>query len=321
VTVGDAKVFRPFRFGVSVRGADTRSKWVGLAKDAEAMGFSTLSMPNHLVVPPGVTRLAPGPALVLAAEATKSLRIGSFVFDNDFWHPATLAQEIATIDLLCEGRFEFGIGAGFMQEEYQKAGIPLNAGRARVVRMAEALTVIKALLAGGPVSFAGTYYRVDNLEATCKPVQRPHPPILVGGSRPRLLSIAAEHADIISVMARNKVDGSGIEDGEAARAAFDAKIATIREAAGKRFGRIELNTLIQEVVVTNNRGVVLERIGREWQVSPSDMRDSPRVLVGTVQQIRDQLHVLREALGISYITVFEKDMKAIATVMETMVAA
>jgi alkanesulfonate monooxygenase SsuD/methylene tetrahydromethanopterin reductase-like flavin-dependent oxidoreductase (luciferase family) len=187
--------------------------------------------------------------------------------------------------------------------------------------MAEALSIIKALLAGGPVSFAGTYYKLDKLEATCKPLQRPHPPIVVGGGGPRLLSVAAQQADIISVMAKNKVDGASLEEGEATQAAFGAKIALIRRTAGDRFRRIELNTVIQEVVVTNNRRAELDRIGRDWQVDAADMDESPRVLVGTVHQIRDQLNVLREVLGISYITVFEKDMKAIASVMETMVAA
>ena len=236
---------KPFRFGVSMRGAGSKAEWVTKARRAEALGFSSLVMPDHLIG----TRMSVGPALVLAAEVTTRLRVGSFVFDNDFRHPAVLAQEAATVDVLTAGRFEFGIGAGWMREEYDKTGIPFVDGGARVDRMAEALTIIKGLFGDQAVTLKGKHYTVSGLEGTCKPIQQPHPPILIGGGGTRLLTIAAAQADIISIMPRSKRDGSALEDGDATAGAFDRKLEVIRDAAGSRFEELEFNTLVQEVIV------------------------------------------------------------------------
>src|SRR6266568_4197945 len=183
---------RPFRFGVSVHQARSKEEWIALAQQAESLGYSTLQMPDHLG-----DQFAPVPALLAAAEATHTLRIGSFVFDNDFRHPVMLAREAATLDLLSGGRFELGLGAGWNRSEYEQAGIPYDSPGVRVSRMEEALHIIKGLLADGPVNFSGKYYTVTDLEGHPKPVQRPHPPILIGGGGKRLLSIAAREATTV----------------------------------------------------------------------------------------------------------------------------
>jgi probable F420-dependent oxidoreductase len=153
---------RPFRFGVIVSQTCSKDEWIARARKAERLGYSTVLIPDHFG-----DQFSPVPALVAAAQATTSLRIGSFVFDNDFRHPALLAKEAATLDVLSGGRFELGIGAGWLQAEYEQAGIPYQPGRIRTNKLDEALHVIKGLLAEGPVTFAGNYYTITGLSVVC----------------------------------------------------------------------------------------------------------------------------------------------------------
>src|SRR5205809_2963243 len=141
---------KPFRFGVSVRSAGSRAEWEDKARTLEALGYSTLTVPDHLA-----EMIAPIPALVSAAAVTKTLRIATTVLNNDFRHPVLLAREAATIDLLTDGRLELGMGAGYMKAEYEQAGLPFDLGGARVERLAEAVVIIKRLLAGEALTFAG----------------------------------------------------------------------------------------------------------------------------------------------------------------------
>jgi probable F420-dependent oxidoreductase len=260
--------------------------------------------------------MALGPALVLAAEVTTRLRVGSFVFDNDFRHPAVLAHEAATVDVLTEGRFELGIGAGWMREEYDKTGIQFDDGGARVDRLAETLTIINGLFGPRPVTFKGAHYTITGLEGACKPVQQPHPPILIGGGGTRLLTIAASQADIISLMPRSKRDGSGLEDGDATAAAFDLKLQLVREVAGSRFEKLELNTLVQDVIVTDDAAAAATKLTGEWGLGVEDLLESPLLLIGTEDEIRHKLRRMRDRLRISYVTVFEKNMETLAPVIE-----
>lgn len=301
---------RPFRFGVSVNQPRPKSEWIALAQRVERLGYDTLVMPDHFG-----PRFTIAPALVLAAHATTRLRVGSFVYDNDFRHPALLAQEIATIDVLTEGRFDFGIGAGWLKSEYDAAGLSFDAGRIRVERLAEALALIKSLLRGEPVTFEGQHYRVHDLSAGFTPRQKPHPPIVIGGGGRRLMTLAAEHADIVSVMPRSRADGSGLDETDATETAFLEKIGWIKEAAGDRVPRIELNTLVQVVKITDDAQLEAERLSREWKAPVSAVMASPLLLIGTVDDIARQLDQRRERLGISFITVFEKDLDSFGRVI------
>lgn len=167
---------RPFRFGVSVHGSKSRIEWIGIARQAEALGYSTFLIPDHLG-----DQLSPIPALVTAADATSTLRVGSLVFDNDFRHPVMLAKEAATLDVLSGGRLELGQGGGWMKPEYERAGIPFEHASVRIGRMEEAIRIVKGLFAEGPVDFAGQYYTLTGLEGFPKPMQRPYPPLHIGG--------------------------------------------------------------------------------------------------------------------------------------------
>jgi probable F420-dependent oxidoreductase len=284
---------------------------MAFAHRVEELGFDSLVIPDHFG-----QRLAIAPALVLAAQATTQLRVGSFVYDNDFRHPALLAQEVATIDTLTDGRFDFGIGAGWLRREYDAAGLAFDAGKTRVDRLGEALQIIKQLLNGDPVTFNGTHYQVHELAAGFKPVQQPHPPIVIGGGGRRLLTLAAEQADVVSVMPRSRPDGSGLEDADASLAAFQEKVGWIKQAAGARFDQVELNTLVQAVAITDDARREAERLAPEWQTPADALLDSPLILIGSVDEIGATLGRRRDQLGITSITVFEKDLENMAKVIQ-----
>jgi len=280
------------------------------ARHVEALGYHTLVMPDHFGA-----RFALAPALVLAAEATNKLRVGSLVYDNDFRHPALLAQEVASIDLLTEGRFEFGLGAGWLKSEYDAAGVPFDEGRMRVERMAEALHVVKALFSATPVTYEGRFYRLTGLTGSANPKQEPHPPVLIGGGGRRLLTLAAKEADIISVMPRSRRDGSGLEDADASPEAFTRKVGWIRDAAGDRFSAIELNTLVQTVVITDHPRDAAAPLAKEYVMEVDQVFETPLVLIGSVDQMADALEQRRERFGLSYVTVFEKDLENLGKVI------
>jgi probable F420-dependent oxidoreductase len=185
---------KPFRFGVNVGRAGSRAEWAEKARKLEDLGYSALTVPDHLA-----DLLAPMPALVSAAAATQRLRVGTNVLNNDFRHPVLVAREAATVDLLTEGRLQLGLGAGHMQAEYDQAGVRFDAGGIRVERLAEAVAIVKGLLKGEPVTFAGRYYRVTGHAIHPLPLQRPHPPLLIGGNGRRLLTLAAKEADIVGL--------------------------------------------------------------------------------------------------------------------------
>ena len=183
---------RPFRFGVNMRTVASAAGWADRARTLEALGYSTLCLPDHLA-----PMLSPLPALAVAAAATRRLRVGTMVLNNDFRHPTVLAREAATLDLLSDGRLELGIGAGHMKSEYDEAGLSFDRGGVRVARLSEAVLVLKRLFDGEPVTFDGRHYRVTGHTIHPRPVQRPRPPIFIGGNGPRLLTLAAAEADIV----------------------------------------------------------------------------------------------------------------------------
>src|SRR5919198_2342172 len=185
---------KPFRFGVTVGRASSRAAWAEKARTLEDLGYATLTVPDHLT-----DLLAPMPALVSAAAATTRLRVGTNVLNNDFRHPVLVAREAATVDLLTEGRLQLGLGAGHMQAEYDQAGWRFDAGGTRVERLAEAVTIIKGLFSGEPVTFDGRHYRVTNHTIHPLPIQQPSPPLLIGGNGRRLLTLAAREADIVGL--------------------------------------------------------------------------------------------------------------------------
>lgn len=288
---------KPFRFGAAVPAGATRAEWLALAGRVEDLGYSTLLVADHLVPH------APAPLVALAAVAQTAtdIRLGTLVLNNDLRHPVVLAQEAAALDVLSEGRLELGMGAGWAKEEYDHAGIPFEPGATRVERLEEALPILAGLLAGEEVSCSGRHYRVTGHHVEPRPVQRPRPPILVGGSGRRLLSLAAREADIVGIAAaQSRDDGALAADGFTAEAT-ESKVAWVRAQAGDRFPDLELSVLLQGVVVTDDRDAAAERVRERLpELGPVEILASPHLLIGSVGEMVDVLEARRERLGISY---------------------
>jgi probable F420-dependent oxidoreductase len=303
---------KPFRFGVNVWRAGSRAEWAAKARKIEDLGYSTLTVPDHLA-----EFFAPIPALVSAAEATKHLRVGTHVLNNDLRHPVLVAREAATADVLTDGRFQLGLGAGHMKSEYDQAGFAFDSGSARVERLAEAVTIVKGLLGGESVTFAGRHYHVTGHTIHPLPVQRPRPPILIGGNGRRLLTLAAREGDIVGLSGITFRQGGAQPDLSGWRAtAVDERVQLVREAAGDRYDRLELNALVQRVIVTDNRREVAEELTSRWsQLSPAEILQSPYALIGTVGQLIDDLKARRERWGISYFVIFEPYIETFAPVV------
>ncbi len=303
---------KPFRFGVIVRSGGSRAEWVDQARKVEDLGYSSLTVPDHLA-----EMLAPMPALVSAAAATKTIRIGTTVLNNDFRHPVLVAREAATVDLLTDGRLELGLGAGYVKAEYEQAGLRFDPGGARVERLAEAAVIVKRLLAGEQVTFIGQHYRVTEHKIHPLPVQQPHPPILIGGNGPQLLTLAATEADIVGLTGITFRRGGTEPDlsGWKARG-VDDRVKLVRDAAGDRYERLELNALVQRVIVTDDRRKAAEKLTRGWtQLSAEEILQSPYALVGTVDQLVEDLQARRARWGMSYVVTHGPYVDALARVV------
>jgi probable F420-dependent oxidoreductase len=309
---------RPFRFGVNVRSAQSRTDWAEKARKIEALGYATLLLPDHLT-----DLIAPMPALVSAAEATKTIKVGTNVLNNDLRHPVLVAREAAAVDLLTDGRLQLGLGAGSIQAEYEQAGLDFDRGGVRVERLAEAVTIIKGLLNGEQVNFAGRHYRVTDHRIGPLPVQKPHPPILIGGNGRRLHSLAAREADIVGLSGITfRHGGAAPPDLSGWRASsIDERMRLIRETAGaERFADIELSALVQRVVVTDHRRNAAEELTRRWaQLTVDEILSSPYVLIGTADQMVEDLQVRRERWGISYYVIPELYLDDFAPVITRLV--
>jgi probable F420-dependent oxidoreductase len=304
---------RPFRFGVSIGGAATAAEWREKARRAEAAGFDTLLMADHLVE----GMLSPLSPLVVAAEATDQLRVGTLVLNNDFRHPVVLAREAATVDLLTDGRLELGLGAGHMKLEYDQVGLSFDAPAVRVARMTEAAEIIRRLLAGEEVTFAGEHYHVDRHRCFPLPTQL-HVPLLIGGNGRRLLATAARLADIVSFTGFSQVEGErNVDPTHFTVEGLNAQIAWVKTAADERFEQLELSTLVQGVTITGDRRAAAQEVQLLLPtLSVDDLLSSPYVLIGTTEQIASQLREQRDRLAVSYITVFEKDLDTMASIIE-----
>jgi len=303
---------RTFRFGVQLHTASTAAQWAATARKAEDLGFSSVFMPDHFG-----DQLAPVPALMAAADATTTLRVGALVWDNDYKHPVVLAKEAATIDVLSGGRLEFGIGAGWMNSDYEQSGIPKDRDGVRIARMAEALDIYKGLWAEGAYSFEGEHYRITGMDGLPKPAQRPHPPILIGGGGPKVLGIAGRHADIVGInpsIPKGYIDADSAKDTTPDR--IDQKVKWLQDGAGDRFDDLELNILVFVTNVNEAAGDQVDSVSQLFGITADELRASPYAWVGSVSQVCDELRAARERWGTSYFVVQgETAMDAIAPVV------
>jgi probable F420-dependent oxidoreductase len=295
--------YRPFRFGVVAAQARSADEWTALARRVEELGYATLVVPDF--IGPGLTPL---PALGVAAAATRTLRLGTYVLANDFHNPHYLARECATLDLLSNGRLELGLGAGrpHADADYAALGLSYDAPGTRVSRLAEALRVIKPLLAGQRLDADGPSYQLAGAELHVKPVQQPRPPILIAGAGQRLLSLAAREADIVAI-------GAGPQQG---LEALTERVGWLREAAGARFDELELNINLFGVVPNPDDPAIAQQPTRFGVNLAQLIRDgAPLVLTGSPDAMCAQLQRLRETLGVSYICVPQHQFEQLAPVV------
>ena len=289
---------KPIRFGIVSSGASSRDDWIALARRVEALGYSSLLMPDRLMTP-----LAPWTALATAAAATTTLRIGSHVFANDYRHPVILSREAATLDLLSNGRFELGLGAGVGQPDYDQMGLPLESPGVRVSRVAEALAIIKRFFTGEVVNFSGQYYTVTGLRGQPRPVQQPHPPIFIGSAGRRMLTLAAREADSVGPEVRPARPGDAQAD-----VSREEKVGWIREAAGERFDHLELCQTIFDLEITDSPSPAAPP---RW----SNMRRRQMTIAEAVAYLRDQY----ERVGFSYFHASETQLENLAPVVAQLV--
>jgi len=292
--------------------APSSKAWKDKARQVEALGYAALYLPDHFT-----DQLGPVAALMAAADATTRLRVGSLVFDNDYRHPVVLAKEAATLDLLSDGRFDLGLGAGWMATDYEQAGIPYDSPGTRIGKMEEGLKIIKGFFAGEPFTFTGQHYHVSSIVGSPRPVQKPHPPILLGGGGRRMLRLAAREADIVNVnfnLREGHVNRELVRTGLAE--ATDEKLQWIKDAAGDRLDRIELSVTIFLANLTEDRESVASVMAAGFGAEPKDVLAMPHFLIGTADEVVEDLQRRRERYGISYVIVPGDVDEAFAPVVE-----
>lgn len=305
---------RPFRFGIqasALPGGTDAAGWRALARRVEDLGYATLTVADHLD-----DQLAPMPALMAVADATTTLRIGTLVSNNDFRHPVVLAKELATVDLLSGGRLEAGIGAGWESGDYTSSGMVLDPPGLRIERLAEAVDVITGLWGDGPVDHQGTHYQVTGLDGRPKPHQRPGPPLLLGGGGRRMLSLAGARADIVGLnvsLAKGVIDADAGPDATAD--ATLRKLAWVAAAAGDRWAAIELQVRVHLAMITDDRTGAADMLAGGFGLTPADALASPHALVGTVEEVVDDLVERRARYGISYVGLSVDAVDAFAPVV------
>ncbi|MGO9877616.1 MAG: TIGR03621 family F420-dependent LLM class oxidoreductase [Acidimicrobiia bacterium] len=304
---------RPFRFGVITPTCGSGRELTEQARKAEALGYSSLFVPDHFVD----HDLAPTVALAHVAAVTDTLRVGPLVLGNDYKHPVVLAREMATLDLLSGGRLELGIGAGWMTVDYDKAGLPLDRPSVRIARLSESIGILKGLFAPGPLTFHGEHYHVTDLDGMPKPPQGANLPFLIGGGGRKILGLAAREAMIVGINA-NLRTGEG-ESHETAQSllpeATDQKLTWLRDAAGDGYARLEIQSLLGFVHVTDDASDIARAMAGSFGVSEADAVLAPATLVGSVESIVDLLEQRRERWQMSYIVVPIESTETLAPVV------
>jgi len=300
-----------FRFAMQASGAASPGAWRDFARKCEDMGYSTLYAPDHLD-----EQWSPMVACAVAAEATTTLRVGTLVLDNDFRHPVLAAREAATLDVVTGGRFEFGIGAGWLTADYEQSGIPMDRPSVRIGRLAESLEIMRSLWQTGSATFHGEHYQVPAAKGFPAPVTSGGPPLVIGGGGRRILTLAGRYASIVSVVPSLAAGYIGPEvAAEAILDRYHDRVRWAREAAGERAGDLELQCWTATVQVVANADEVIESLAPAFDLTPDQLRAAPLALIGTAAEITETLRKRREELGFSYIVVHEAEMDALAPVI------
>jgi probable F420-dependent oxidoreductase len=308
---------RKIRFGLASPPVDSAAAWKELVRKVEDLGYSTLLLADHMGRGP-----APLIAAMAAATATTRLRLGTQVLSNEFRNPSMLAKEVATLDLLSDGRFELGIGAGWPPtsntgaNDYRQTGLPPDDAGPRVTRLIESVRIIKAFLSDDkPVDFEGKAYRIQGLVPMPRPVQKPRPPIMIAGAGPRIMKFAAQEADIINIAPRPPTVGPTPVGSMGFGLTMADEISLIKEAAGARYDEVELCVFAQAANVTDDEQGGLEKVAKDLNTSVEAAFEMPATLVGDVDRIGERILVHREKYDISYRIIPFYAMDAMAPVV------
>jgi probable F420-dependent oxidoreductase len=310
---------RPFHFLADVHEIVPGSELAARARRAEQMGYHALVLPDHLL-----GQLSPVPAMATVAAATSTIRVSAFVLNNDLRHPAVLAQDLASIDVLSDGRLDVAIGAGWNKPEYEAIGIPFDRTPVRQARLAESITVLKGLFSGEPFSFTGEHYAITDYAAQPAPVQRPHPPFFIGGGGRRTLTLAGREADIVGLAPRILANGR-LDAASVTLAAAREKVEWVREAAGDRFDSLEFNiypstwpvTVTDDLHGEARRVIDSLRSRTGIELTEDEVIDSPHLFIGSIDRLVEKFLQLREELGITSILL--GDLGELTPVLERLV--
>jgi probable F420-dependent oxidoreductase len=302
----------PFRFAVVAAGVHDAHSWRELCREVEALGYSSLYLPDTCT-----PQMGPLAALGAAAAHTTRLRLGMLVANNDLRNPALLAKELATLDVLSEGRLEWGMGAGWSRPDYESIGLAFDRPAIRVDRMIEAVDLLQRIFSGAPVSYEGRHYTAKDLLGTPEPVQKPHPPLLIGAAERKMLTFAGQKADIVSV---NRSFSTVAFGGRPPRKRPDEAVADqigwIRAGAGGRFDDIEISMEVNPpLVVTGRRRDALAELAEAAGLPPEQVIADPRTWVGSPQEIVEALHSHRERFGVSHWVVYEQYLRDAAPIV------
>jgi probable F420-dependent oxidoreductase len=297
---------RPFELLADARAPMPASELGALARRAEQAGFHAFVVPDHLL-----DQLSPVPAMAVIAAATERLRVGAFVLNNDLRHPAVLAQDLASLDVLSEGRLDVAIGAGWNRAEYDGIGLTFDDGPVRVSRLEEAVAVLKGCFGDGPFSYAGRHYRITDHDAGPQPVQRPHPPFMIGGGGRRILSLAAREAQIVGLAPT----APGGQLRRFTRETTRQQVAWVREAAGARFDELVLNAYpsFHPLTITDDTRGEARRVADALRqhagvdLTDEEVLDSAHLYIGSLDALVEKIERLREELGISSFMLGEPD--------------
>lgn len=300
---------RPFRFSITASNTTSGTAWKDLARKVEDLGFSTLLMPDHYVdaASNGGVGIACIPAISFAAAVTSTLKVGARVLCIDYHHPAVLAKSMATLDLLSDGRLELGLGAGWVASEYEAMGMSMDDAPTRIARLAETVEFFKEYFSGEPLAHRGTHITASGFRGQPTPVQKPGPPLMIGGGARKVLTYAGQVADMVSFNFDNRagvVGPSGVQSSSAS--AMEQKVAWVRDGAGDRFDQIELEVGAYFSAVTDHTVPTAEKFGSMFGLDADAMIAHPNALIGSVDAICDRLIERRERYGFSYVAIAER---------------
>jgi probable F420-dependent oxidoreductase len=304
---------KQIRFATQTGGAPTAEEWFARAKRIEALGYDTLAMPDHMIG----GAWAAMPALAALATVTTKLRFGTLVIDNDFRNPVVFAREVAVVDVLTGGRFELGMGAGWLDRDYQGTGIAFDRGRVRVARLAEAITLMKRLFTEEQVDFKGTYYNVEKAECRPKTIQHPYPPLMIAGGGTEILALAGREADIVAIVPAGITGTGKLANDAVTLETMKRQAELVREAAGTRADDLELSMFL-DCVITDDRAKTIAEMAEKAKADAAVIEGSAYRGIGTIDEITAHVRKLRQEVGVTYFCLRGPDVEKLGPVVSAL---